>query len=101
MRLYLIEHGVDANRIILEEAATNTVGNFALSGPIIEAALGPDARVAFVTTDFHVYRASRVAISQGVDGIGVAAPDVWYLRVNNFLRECVGICVYGLRGDLS
>ncbi|MDO4571994.1 MAG: YdcF family protein [Clostridia bacterium] len=101
MRLYLIERGVDESRIYLEERAENTVGNFRYSKPIIEEALGPDARIAFVTTDFHVYRAGRVAVSQGVEAVGVAAPDVWYLRLNNFLRECVGICVYGLRGDLA
>jgi len=101
MRLYLLEEGVDDQRIFLEEKAANTVDNFSFSTPIIESVLGPDARVAFVTTDFHVYRASRVAKSQGISAIGVAAPDVWYLRLNNFLRECVGICVYGLRGDLG
>lgn len=101
MRKYLIDHGVDASRVYLEEQAENTVGNFRYSKAILEDTLGPDARIAFVTTDFHVYRAGRVAVSQGVDAIGVAAPDVWYLRLNNFLRECVGICVYGLRGDLS
>lgn len=101
MRLYLIDLGIDEDRIYLEEQATNTVENFSYSQQILADTLGPDARVAFVTTDFHVFRASRVAKAQGLDVIGVAAPDVWYLRLNNFMRECVGICVYGLRGNFS
>ena len=38
--------------------------------------------------------------AQGIDAVGIPADDVWYLRLNNFLRECVGICVYALRGDI-
>ena len=101
MRLYLIDLGIDESRIYLEEQATNTVENFSYSQEILKETLGPDARIAFVTTDFHVFRASRVAKAQGLDVIGVAAPDVWYLRLNNFMRESVGICVYGLRGNFS
>lgn len=101
MRLYLIDLGIDESRIYLEEKATNTVENFSYSQEILKETLDPDARVAFVTTDFHVYRAWRVAKAQGLDAIGVAAPDVWYLRLNNFMRESVGICVYGLRGNFS
>ena len=101
MRLYLIEHGIDEGRIYLEEQATNTIDNFVYSKPIVEDVLSPDARLSFVTTDFHVYRASRVARSQGVSAVGIAAPDVWYLRLNNFLRECVGICIYSLRGEFA
>ena len=29
---------------------------------------------------------------------GLGAPDVWYLAINNFLRECVGICWYTVKG---
>lgn len=100
MKKYLVEHGVDASRIYTEERATNTKENFEYSKEIIDGLLGADAKIAFVTTNFHVYRAGRVAAAQGVDAAGIAADDVWYLRLNNFLRECVGICVYALRGDI-
>ena len=100
MKKYLVEHGMDAARIHLEEDAVNTLGNFAFSMEIIKDLLGDDARVAFVTTNFHVYRAQQVARAMGYDIAGIPAPDVWYLTLNNFLRECVGICVYTLRGDI-
>ena len=99
MKLYLVEHGVDESRVYLEERAENTVGNFRYSKEIIDSVLGTEARVAFVTTNFHVYRASRVARAEGIEAVGVPAPDVWYLTLNNFLRECVGISVYALRGS--
>ena len=100
MKKYMVERGVDENRIYTEEQAKNTKENFAYSKVIIDEVLGNNARIAFVTTNFHVYRAGQVAREQGVNAVGIAADDVWYLRLNNFLRECVGICVYALRGDI-
>jgi len=100
MKKYMVESGIDEERIYTEERATNTNENFMYSKEIIDEVVGENARIAFVTTDFHVYRAGRVAAAQGVDAVGIPADDVWYLRLNNFLRECVGICVYALRGDI-
>ena len=101
MQKYLIERkGIDPDRILAEDRAVSTKENFAFSKALIEQRLGSDASIAFVTTDFHVFRATRVAAKTGIDAVGIAAPDVWYIRINNFLRECVGITVYALRGDI-
>ncbi len=100
MKKYMVERGMDESRIYTEEKAKNTKENFAYSKQIIDEVVGNNARIAFVTTNFHVYRAGQVAREQGVNVVGIAADDVWYLRLNNFLRECVGICVYALRGDI-
>jgi len=100
MKKYMVDHGISADRVFAEERAKNTNENFANSKVIIDQLLGNDARIAFVTTNFHVYRAGMVAREQGVNAVGIPADDVWYLRLNNFLRECVGICVYALRGDI-
>ena len=101
MQKYLVERkGIDPARILVEDKAQNTRENFAFSKAMIEETLGESAKIAFVTTDFHVFRAGRVAKKAGIDAEGVAAPDVWYIRINNFLRECVGITVYALRGDI-
>ena len=100
MKKYMEEHGVDASRVYAEEQAKNTKENFVNSKKIIDGVLGENAKIAFVTTNFHVYRAGQVAKELGMQVIGIPADDVWYLRLNNFLRECVGICVYALRGDI-
>ncbi|MEG1883936.1 MAG: YdcF family protein [Clostridia bacterium] len=100
MKKYLVNHGVDANRVYAEERATNTRENFLYSKQIIDRTLGETASIAFVTTNFHVYRAGCVAARQGINAIGIPAADVWYLSLNNFLRECVGICIYALKGDI-
>lgn len=100
MKKYMVERGIDGNRVYTEERAKNTKENFSYSKAIIDSVLGKNARIAFVTTNFHVYRAGQVAKAQGLSVTGIPAEDVWYLRLNNFLRECVGICVYALRGDI-
>ena len=101
MQKYLVERkGIDPARILIEDRATSTLENFDFSKALIEENLDDQARIAFVTTDFHVFRAGRVAEKAGISAVGIAAPDVWYIRINNFLRECVGIVVYGLRGDI-
>ena len=101
MKKYLVERkGIDPARVIEEDRAENTRENFAFSKALIDEKLGSDAAIAFVTTDFHVFRAGRVAEKAGICATGIAAPDVWYIRLNNFLRESVGIVVYGLRGDI-
>ena len=101
MRKYLIERkGIAPERILVEDKATSTLENFAFSKKLIDETLGNHASIAFVTTDFHVFRAGRVAKKAGIEAAGIAAPDVWYIRINNFLRECVGITVYGVRGDI-
>ena len=101
MQKYLVERkGISPDRILVEDRAENTRENFAFSKAMIEERLGTDAKIAFVTTDFHVFRAGRVAKKAGIDATGIAAPDVWYIRINNFLRESVGIAVYTLRGNI-
>ena len=101
MQKYLVERkGIDPGRILIEDRSTSTSENFAFSKVLIEKELGSDAKIAFVTTDFHVFRAGRVAKKAGIDAVGIAAPDVWYIRINNFLRESVGIAVYALRGNI-
>ncbi len=101
MQKYLVERkGIDPSRILVEDKAESTKENFEFSKTLIGETLGMDAKIAFVTTDFHVFRARRVALKTGIDAEGIAAPDVWYIKINNFLRECVGIVVYTLRGNI-
>ena len=100
MRAYLIRAGIESDRIFAETASTSTDENFRFSRVIVQEQLGADASYAFVTTDFHVFRGGRTAKRLGLDVVGIPAPDVWYLRINNFMRECVGISYYALRGRL-
>jgi len=100
MARYFSAHGIPASRYILEDASESTEENFRFSGRIIRERFGGDASVVFVTSDFHVFRAGRVAAKQGIRASGISAPDVWYLCVNNHLRECAAVWKYALTGGI-
>lgn len=92
---YLTERGVEPDRLILEESASNTSENFAFSAPLLEAA-GVDIAtdtVAVVTNDFHVARSRLIAWKKGYGvTVGVGAPIPWaHLEVNYSLREAFAV----------
>lgn len=100
MRDYLLDKGIDGERIVAEEKSMSTYENFSFSFPMIRERFGEDANIVYLTTRFHVYRAGRVASAQNISAYGMGAKDVWYLCVNNYLRECVAVTVYILRGQI-
>lgn len=92
---YLTERGVEPERLILEEAASNTAENFEFSAPLLEAAgvdIGTDT-VAVVTNDFHIARARLIAAKKGYGATyGVGTPIPWpHLEVNYYLREAFAV----------
>ena len=89
MAEYLMENGIDENRILLEDKSKNTVQNIQNSKEIMEETYNG---VGIVTNNFHVFRATQIAKVQGLEGVyGIAADsNVLYLP-NNVLRECCGI----------
>lgn len=100
MRDYLLAHGLHAARIVMETASVSTQENFALSYPLIAARCGAEAKIVYVTTDFHVYRAGRIAAKQGIAATGQGAPGVWYLRLNDYMRESVAVAAYWALGRI-
>lgn len=100
MRAYLVSRGIPEERIVVEDKSMSTRENFAFSLPLITERLGKDAKIAYLTTRFHVYRAGRVAAAQNIEASGIGAGDVWYLCVNNYLRESVAVVIYALRGQI-
>lgn len=100
MRDYLLAHGLEASRIVMEAESESTYENFALSYPLIAARCGAEAKIVYITTDFHVYRAGCIARRQGIAAQGQGAPGVWYLRLNDYMREAVAVTVYRIRGQI-
>lgn len=98
---YLIAHGFPRERIILEDQSTSTYENFWFCKDILSARFPADASVAFVTTDFHVYRSRRVAAMHGITADGIPARDVWYSAPNNYIREGIAVIIYTLTGKLT
>lgn len=94
MRRYLLEQGVEEERILKEDASTNTRQNFELSAKVVAQARPTDApspRMAFSTTNYHVFRSYVYAHDAGMHAEGIAAPTKRYFWPNAFLREFVGL----------
>lgn len=102
MARYVKQRGIDESRIIVEDKSRNTRENFAYSKTLIdkEFELG-DVSIGFVTTGFHIYRATLVAKAQGINGYGIPSNDLWYIMPNNYLRECVAIWAYAVLGHFN
>lgn len=90
---YLIEHGYDESRIIMEDKATSTLENLRFSFDIIrERGDEPDGNVAIVSSSYHLYRAKQMAKNLGVEAAGVAGyPGYPLVMVNFFIREAFGV----------
>lgn len=75
MKNYLVNNGIEEERILRDENATNTYENFAYSKIAIDE---DSSNVAFITSDFHVLRASQMAKLNGIDAkrIGASTPLV-------------------------
>lgn len=100
MRDYLVAHGVPDAEVLVEDRASSTVENFAFSKALLDARLAPGYRVVFVTDDFHVFRAGRIAAAAGLDATHVASSTSAYFWASNYLRETVAV-VTSLAGTLS
>ena len=90
MQTYLLEQGISPGRILTESRSVNTLENMQFSKEIIDA-VRKDAKVAFFTTNYHVFRAGLKAEQTGLDAVGMGAPTKWYFWPNAAVREYVGL----------
>jgi len=72
----LLERGVEEERIVLEDKSQTTFENFINAKKIIDSLTkGKDAKIAFLSSEFHLMRASVIASLVGVDVQSVPAPS--------------------------
>ena len=92
MRDYLLDQGIDPTRIHTETRSTSTEENLRFSKQII-AEHGLSERIVLVTNHYHSYRAGLHAEAEGFETVfHVGAPPIWYLLVQSWTREWLGIC---------
>ena len=90
MKRYLMDRGVPAERIIEEDRSTNTLENMRFSKEKIWA-LDPGARIAFSTTNYHVFRSGLFARRVKMRAVGMGAKTKWYFWPNAAVREFAGL----------
>ena len=91
MKKYLVENGIKEKNIILEDKSTNTLENFKFSHKLMKK---KDAKIAFSTTNYHVFRSGLLATSLNIKLEGMGAKTKSYFWINAFIREYIATLYY-------
>ncbi|MCD8018047.1 MAG: YdcF family protein [Clostridiales bacterium] len=95
---YLIEKGINADRILIEDKSLNTVENLTNSSAYFDK---EKASVGIVTSNFHIFRSVRLAKKLGLKNVrGIAADVVVIYLPGNMLREFFGVSKDFLYGNI-
>lgn len=87
MAAYALDHGVDADRILMEQQSVSTEENLRFSKALMEK---EKPKIIIVTTAYHVLRALILAKQQGIRCVGFGAKTKWYFTLNALMREFAG-----------
>lgn len=93
MYRWLTARGIGEDRLIKEERSTSTRENLAFSFAILkERGYDLAEGVGILSSEYHLYRACRMAEKAGAAPVGVAArTGFWGLRWNYYLRESLAV----------
>ena len=84
-----LQNGVDDIRILPEDQSKTTFENFANARRLLEEAGLSAPRLAVLSSDFHLLRASLIGRLCGVKAETGAAPSPENEKLKNYLREAV------------
>ena len=85
-----MENGIPESRIVEEDASTDTFENMRFSKERIMEQ-GSPGKVAFCTTNYHVFRSGLYARRVKMRAVGMGAKTKWYFWPNASVREFVGL----------
>ena len=90
MKQYLVGQGIPEEQIIEENQSASTYENMKYSKEkILEK--DPKGKVAFSTTNYHVFRGGLYARQLNMRAVGMGAKTKWYFWPNAAVREYVGL----------
>jgi len=93
MRSYIVSKGIPESDILMEKKSRTTAENMRFSKQLIDEAM-PDAKTAFSTTNYHVFRSGIISRQNGFAPEGIGSRTKWYFWPNAYVRECIGMIVY-------
>lgn len=81
MKNYLIDNGIDKNRIIEENKSITTVQNIVNSDRILKSLGAGNEPILIVSNKFHLYRAQLIADLLGIRNSGIASNSNLRLKI--------------------
>ena len=87
---YLLDRGVPEEHILREDQSTSTFENMKFSKGKMEER-EPPRKVAFATTNYHVFRSGLMARRVKLNAMGMGTRTKWYFWPNAAVREFVGL----------
>lgn len=98
MERYLVEKGVPKERLLLENRSESTLENLAYSRLLIEK---QPAKVGILTSNFHLYRARKIAEKQGMTEVRAIASESDRILFFHFcFRDALAILKDRIAGNL-
>lgn len=95
MKEYLVNKGVPADVILIEDKAHNTLQNFIFSKKILDEIFQQkEYNIVYVTNYFHTFRAGLLAEQIGFHAEGLGAPVTIYMLPNYYIREYFSVIKY-------
>lgn len=97
MYRYLLNKGIEEERLIKEEQSRNTRENIRNSYVILNELEGMEFEVDIITSRFHVLRSRMIANEEGHQVGGVGSKTLLYLVPNSYFRELFAVVVEFIR----
>ena len=93
MYRYLTEKGIEPERLLREDASTNTKENLLFSKKLLEES-GFSGDITIVTSEFHAYRAAKTAERLGINSYSTPSHTFFLYLPTYYVRELYGILYY-------
>ena len=90
IKSYLMNNGIEEERILLEEKSTTTYENFEFALKIIADDSGKSAeetKIAYLTSDYHIFRSGIIAKQSGVKDVLKVSAKSENQKFQRYLRE--------------
>ncbi|MBS4173055.1 YdcF family protein [Bacillus sp. FJAT-49736] len=93
VKRYLLEQGIETNRILIENKSVNTYENLKFA----EKLYGVKSAV-IVSNDFHLFRALKLSEAQGIKSYPLAAKTPEVVKAKLYAREYLAITKWRITG---
>jgi uncharacterized SAM-binding protein YcdF (DUF218 family) len=90
---FLLKHGINKNRILIEKKSVTTFENIAFSKKNFKL-----NEAVIVSNDFHVYRAVQIARAQGIKAFPLGAKTPGSVKAKLYAREYLAIIKWEITG---